>query len=648
MSFNTALSGLAAASSNLNVIGNNVANTSTSGFKSSRAEFGDVYAASTIGTGSNAIGSGIKLSSVSQQFTQGNIEFTNNSLDMAITGNGFFILNDSGATKYSRSGMFGLDRDGFLVNKLGNRLQGFGVSSTGQVVGGTLRDLQVNTSNQSPRRSTLVKNNFNLDASNNVLAVRGTTAQTLGTSVGVASTTSLNGYPSEAIVVSGPTGSQTVTTAANASSQTIAAQFSQVQGVSATATSTARITGFNNAGSLMTLNGVTITGSTPAAFAASINSLTGSTLPGVTASVSGGVVTVVSNSGANLTFSVNNSGNAADTMTVQGMVNGAASGGTVTISGAGGGASTVAGVVNLTLEENYAFGSGSGQIFTPIVTQTPFVQNTFDSSNPDTYNAATSSTVYDSLGVAHVMTQFFVKESNPNTWTMYVQIDGVDVGDPNTALPPPEDMAPTSAAYTLVFNDDGTLNDTLSEPVLISYWNPLDPDAQPNGADTALTVANGGGLPLVDPPNSSNFQIDMENTTQFGSPFAVNSLSQNGYTTGRLSGVDVNKDGIIYARYTNGQSQVLGQVALSNFANAQGLKPLGSTSWAQSFDSGDAVIGTPGSGSLGLISAGALEASNVELSSELVKMIVAQRDYQANAKTIQTEDTVTQTILNMR
>ena len=137
-------------------------------------------------------------------------------------------------------------------------------------------------------------------------------------------------------------------------------------------------------------------------------------------------------------------------------------------------------------------------------------------------------------------------------------------------------------------------------------------------------------------------------TTQFGGNFGVNSLSQDGYATGQLSGVDIASTGIILARYTNGQSKTLGQVALANFSSPQGLRQLGDTSWAESSESGVPLVGQPGSASLGSIQSGALEASNVDLTAQLVNMITAQRNFQANSQVIKTQDAITQTIINIR
>ena len=137
-------------------------------------------------------------------------------------------------------------------------------------------------------------------------------------------------------------------------------------------------------------------------------------------------------------------------------------------------------------------------------------------------------------------------------------------------------------------------------------------------------------------------------STQFGSNFGVNALSQDGYASGRLNGVDIGDTGVILARFTNGQSKTLGQVALANFANPQGLRQLGDTTWAESFDSGVALVGQAGSASLGLIQSGATEGSNVDLTEQLVNMITAQRNFQANSQVIKTEDAITQTIINIR
>jgi flagellar hook protein FlgE len=142
--------------------------------------------------------------------------------------------------------------------------------------------------------------------------------------------------------------------------------------------------------------------------------------------------------------------------------------------------------------------------------------------------------------------------------------------------------------------------------------------------------------------------VDVRQSTQYGSNFSVNSVTQDGYTTGRLIGIDIGETGVVNARFTNGNSTPLGQVAIANFANPQGLQQLGNTQWAETFASGQAVRGQAGNSGFGLVQSGALESANVDVTEQLVNMITAQRNFQANAQMISTADQVTQTIINIR
>ncbi|MBU2155433.1 MAG: flagellar hook protein FlgE [Gammaproteobacteria bacterium] len=444
MGFNIGLSGLRAATSDLNVTGNNIANAGTAGFKQSRAEFADVYAASVLGSGSNPQGSGVLLGDVSQLFNQGNINYTQNALDLAINGNGFFQTSNNGEVSYTRAGYFGTDRDGFLVNNFGYKLQGYAVDANNNLQNGVISDLQIETASQEPRATENIDQTFNLNSTNTV-----------------------------------PT-----------------------------------------------------------------------TVP-------------------------------------------------------------------------------------------------FDPTDPTTYNSSTSTNIYDTQGNSHVFTQYFVK-TGPNTWNMNVLIDGRNPATPETNLPGPVPNPAATTPFTaaLTFSTSGQLLTTVSPDFTVNAdgtidltnWVPAAPDSSvppvwsANGADASVTGIN----------------IDLRQSTQFASSFAVNSVSQDGYTTGQLAGLEIDDTGVIFARYTNGQSNVQGQVILANFANVQGLTPVGKTAWVQSFASGEPVVGTPRSGTLGALQSGALEDSNVELSDQLVNLIVAQRNYQANAKTIETESAVTQTIINLR
>jgi flagellar hook protein FlgE len=406
MSFNTAISGLNAAATDLNVIGNNIANASTTGFKSSRTQFSDVYPVSNFGVGSNVAGAGVQINAITQQFTQGNVNFTNSALDLAINGDGFFRLSDGGSIVYSRAGAFGLDANGYISNNDGLHLTGYLADATGNITG-ALGDLQVSLADLAPSATTAGDVAINLAA-------------------------------------------------------------------------------------------------------------------------------------------------------------------TATI---------------------------------PVVA--------FDPTLPASYNNATSLNVYDSLGATHLVTMYFVK-TGVNAWDVNVY----------------DDAGNALGTTTLDFDGAGALTDVNGAAV------PPSTDAY------TLTPTNGA--------NAINFTLDYGQSTQFGSPFGVNFLTQDGFTTGRLAGVDIDGNGVLRARYTNGQSLIQGQVVMSNFTNPQGLKPQGDTTWAETSVSGTPLTGAPGTASLGLVQSGALEDSNVNITEQLVAMITAQRNFQANAQVIQTEDAITQTIINMR
>jgi len=361
---------------------------------------------------------------------------------------------------------------------------------------------------------------------------------------------------------------------------------------------------------------------------------------GVTAVIAGSDLRIIQDQGSDLVFGF--AGGAGDSFEVEGADVPVTS---LSLNAAQAQAS-VGGTINVVLDGGISLTNAS--VTTPIVstfTGQPFVNNIFSPTDPSTYNHATSTSIYDSLGNAHVTTMYFVKQqatiSGSNTWQMHVQIDNEDVGDPLIGT------EASRATYNLVFNEDGSLNDALSDDVLVSNWTPFDANGVHNGASTPLNVVNGGVLPIPTPLTNSNFELDVSSLTQFGSPFAVNDLTQNGFTTGRLVGLDVGETGVILSRYSNGESLILGQVALANFADVEGLAPDGDSAWVQTFASGGPIVGEPGTASLGLLTSSAVESSNVDLSNELVNLIVAQRNYQANSKTIETADTIQQTILNI-
>jgi flagellar hook protein FlgE len=408
MSFQQGLSGLNAAAKNLDVIGNNVANSGTIGFKQSQAQFADVYANSLTGAGGSNAGIGTKVAQVTQLFTQGNITATNNPLDMAVNGGGFFRMETNGEIAYQRNGQFQLDKNGYIVNPTGGKLTGYTANASGVLSTGAPSPLSINTSDLAPQITTTMDAVLNLDSGKTAIDV----------------------------------------------------------------------------------------------------------------------------------------------------------------------------------------------VATP-----------FNMDDSTTFHNSTAAQVYDSLGNAQTLQTYYVKRPSGD-WDVYASSDGTQIG--------------AGPVATLSFTASGALSTLM-----------------PLAAINVPATATGATSPFP-------ITFDFTGTTQFGSTFSVNSLNPDGYASGRLSGFNIGADGVILGRYTNGESAVLGQVVLANFANPNGLQPLGNNMWAESATSGTALVGTPDSGGLGVLQSSAVEDSNVDLTAELVNLITAQRVYQANAQTIKAQDAVLQTLVNLR
>lgn len=430
MSFNTALSGLQAASVDLSVTSNNIANVSTTGFKYSRGEFGDIFAVSPFGNSPTAVGNGVQIDNVSQQFGQGNLKFTDASLDLAISGPGYFVMSqDENGTDafYSRAGEFRVNKDSYIVNNDGQFLQAFPVDVDGNVTSSSLNtssSVQLPASTGQPSASTEVEIGVNLPAAD-----------------------------------------------------------------------------------------------------------------------------------------------------------------------------------------------------------TGLVSTAFDPTQSTTYNSSTSSTVFDSLGESHVMTYYFVKDPAPASlqWDVYTFFDGnaIDVTGGTTVA----NVALGNVDVArLNFNADGSLNAATPAPPV----------------NTAIPLAN-GAAPLT---ISHDFANNV--TTQYSAGFSVNKLNANGFATGNLTGINISEEGLIQATYSNGISRPLGKIAMADFPNSQGLANEGGSAWTETIDSGPVISGEAGTGRFGLIQSGALETSNVDLTAQLVNLITAQRNFQANAKSIETANTLTQTIIQIR
>jgi flagellar hook protein FlgE len=242
-----------------------------------------------------------------------------------------------------------------------------------------------------------------------------------------------------------------------------------------------------------------------------------------------------------------------------------------------------------------------------------------DFNDAKTYNNATSVTAYDTKGQEIALTYYFQKTAT-DTWNVYATANGSTVAGDSTAPLP---------VTTINFASDGS--------------KPLTPTGDVAIDIPATTSASG-----VETLAITGLLLKVTGATQFGSPFGVTDISQDGFSAGLLSGISVESNGVVRARYSNGQSRPAGQIELATFRNPQGLQPIGENAWANTFASGNAVAGVPGDGNLGSLQSGALEESNIDLTGELVNMITAQRIYQANAQTIKAQDQILSTLVNLR
>lgn len=437
MSFNIGLSGLYAASKQLDVTGNNIANVATTGFKSSRAEFADIYSANKLGTGRNSIGNGVNLANVSQQFTNGEINGSGGMLDMAIQGGGFFVQKGSdGSLNYTRAGTFQRDKDGYVTNNLGtDRLQGYAADENGKIIAGSLTDLRINQANLPPKASSKVDSDSNLNSSS------------------------------------------------------------------------------------------------------------------------------------------------------------------------------------------------------PVINQT---DHPFDPTKGDSFTTQYNTTIYDTQGNAHPMVQYVVK-TDSNTWKSYTLIDGRNPdGSPVTGT-----GAKAPVASTLTFDTSGKLEGVITPPSTDSNTTLTVAGWKPGVYKGDVWVDNGAAA------NPGGIAINMGNITQYNSVTYRNPPITDGYATGQITGLKIDGNGVLFANFSNQQSKVIGQISLASFNNEQGLQPNGGTSWKETFASGQPGYDAPQSGTLGSIMEHSLEGSNVNLTNELVDLIKAQSNYQANAKTISTQSTIMQTIIQM-
>lgn len=646
MSFQQGLSGLNVSAKALDAIGNNVANANTVGYKSAQAQFADVFAASLAGGGGAAVGIGASVARVSQQFTQGNVTATNNPLDLAINGNGMFRLSSGGVISYTRNGQYQVDKDGYVVNGAGLRLTGYAADDTGAIVPGNFVDLRLDTSNIAPASTTTSEVQLNLDSR----AVE-PSAMTPGTYTGKEAVAVSNNevadpldpiYSTAAtkfdITVDGdgprtitiPAGTYTSGTLATTMTSQINAAFpGAAVDVTLSATNQLVITsrsvgdiGTQGTGSTVSVvnvtGGLNLFGSTNVA-----GTYTGvNPLPDSLTITAGNNTLTMTVDGTPQSYTLT-AGTYVSPTAVRDELNARFLAGPVprpvasltasdvlVITSPTAPAGTIASVAGTASGMSLGIAGNTGATGDTAVAG----ERNFVPTNTLSYTASTAQTVYDSKGNPHNMTLYFAKTSQitPTTvWQMYATLDGGGQQGP----------------FEVVFNSNGTLSNV--------------DGATTNVVNLSFNLANGATSPLA-------YTMDLSGTSEYGISFGVNQLLQDGYTSGRLSGLSVSDDGVLQGRYSNGKSRNMGQLVLANFNNPNGLQSLGGNQWAESVESGQPIPGTPGQGSLGAIQSAAVEEANVDLTAELVQMITQQRVYQANAQTIKTQDQVLSTLVNLR
>ncbi|WP_426113101.1 flagellar hook-basal body complex protein [Pseudomonas sp. DSP3-2-2] len=579
MSFNVAISGIHAANKRLETAGNNIANVGTLGFKSSRAEFAALYSSAHLSNGRSAVGDGVRLANVSQNFNQGTSMTTEGRpLDMRIQGNGFFVVSDGGALAYTRAGAFLKDAEDFIVDSEGGRLQGYAANEKGEIIDGVRSDLRIDTSAMAPKFTTRISDTINLNASSQSLAA-------------------LPKFD-----------------AGDATTYTKVTQTTvQDKGVGAVPPADHQLSQYF----VKTDEGqwsmyVLIDGRNP------IDPASTSALHVTLNKAADGTVSYSGNTEHIRKLS--------DTeFTLNGWKPAQQTGGSWAASPA-----PANGSVSLSLEN----GALNALDDTDPVMVRPVP--VFDASDIKTYTHTFPAGIFDSQGNKHELKQYFIKDG-VNSWQMQLLVNDRNPMDPGSKQP---------LTANIVFNTDGSLRSITGSPGLtasgdgkleLQGWVPA--KVRDRGTSREEWISNGAVA------GANGITLDMSKLSQYSAVTARTSPQADGHAAGALAGLNLERDGTLRASFSNGLTRNIGRVMLASFANEQGLQPQSDSRWTATNASGIANYGTPGVGTLGSIIGGALEGSNVELSDELIALIQAQTAYQANSKSISTEVTVLQTLI---
>jgi len=629
----------------MDVIGNNIANVNTYGFKQSRVTFAETLAqreASAFaphgrfgGVNPMEVGLGMRVASIDNNFNQGNLLATGITTDLAVQGDGFFVLSDGLRRYFTRAGGFQIDADGNLLAQGGSYfVQGKMADENGVITSGTsVENITLPFGQKEPANASTEINYFcNLNADSDALQQVWSAASGYNTIAVINAST--------AISAASPL---TITDGTN-DQMTIDIGDGNTYNVDLAAGT------YTSADSLVTaLNTALAAAGLGGAVEAEVNAETG-LVRFITTVENAPSLTLTDGNSLLASLGITSGATANNTVTTSTLLNdlfleisgsqnqnGLTAGDTVEITGAEPDGTTVSGTYTYTegdtiqdlldsindtfagatatlgengkivLTDNFAgdsathlnLNAGTGSVFHP---------QTFNElvEGRDAASHSTSINVYDSLGNAHVVEMVFTKADEENAWTWETSID-------NGLITPS-----SGSSGTITFNNDGSLASFSGSPLIFN----------PQGANTMTVNLN--------PGNPGSFG----GITQFDSPSTTIAVSQDGYTMGNLENISIGTDGIISGNFSNGVVKTLGQIALADFTNAAGLNRIGNNFYTESANSGNAVIGSAQTNFNSTINSGYLEMSNVDLTREFTELIVAQRGFQASARVIQTADMV--------
>jgi len=616
----------------MDVIGNNLANTNTLGFKAGNTYFSSMLNQSLSGSGALSVGQGVAVANISNQFSQGSFETTGNTTDMAIDGDGFFMVRDiEGATYYTRAGAFHIDTNGILVDGNGYKVQGYNTFSANTTSVSTdtteaQEDISLKNVQYAPKASTETSIGANLDESA-AYGQKFIVSQTVYDSKGGSHTLSTTFMKTEGsgtwgfdIKLDSDTDSLTADQIAcgfvfdlngnllNMYKGDVASESQWGRGTVANAVEatagdgTIGATAINHAGELdQAATGIILTKAL-----AGDGAWTVSGYAGATATQTGTSLTVDLDpnvgTGADVTFTLADTWAVADTLTFDVAKN-----------------ATSGSIVSSTV-------SRPGQLY----------KDTTVATGPLTLTKSSTAGVWTVTTAGGYTNAIAWQEADGDDQILKVDLDGAGGSDIVFNL--------GATTGNLWAADDTVTFDVNETDVATQDITLIFPDLG-NGA--TIGVAEGSGTSTI---NRMTWDITADESltiSGYASSSVVKSLYNDGYSSGTLKSLSVSGTGVISGFFTNGQTTDLAQVLLADFPNPSGLKKIGNY-FGETDDSGEAIINAAGSGGLGEIMSNTLETSNTDVAKEFVNMITAQRAYQASAKVITTADQMLSTLMNIK